>query len=82
MRRGQTLVDVDSPEAGGEVAGTPREIMHLMIAGNAGIVEEEVTFRVTVHQGVKMTEDSKTIMHPLAEMQMTAEASACLLCSM
>ena len=82
MRRVQTLVDVDSPEAGGEVAGTPRETMQIMIAGNAGIVEEEVTFRVTVHQGIKVIEDSRTIMHLLAEMQMTIEASACLLCSM
>ena len=72
MHKDQTHVDVESLEAGGvkEVTKISREIVQEMIAENAGIVKEEVTLKVIVHQGVKVTEDSKITMQPLAEIQM------------
>ena len=79
-------MDEDISEAGREIAKIFKEIMQEMIAENVGIVGEHVTFRVTVHQGnkviegSKVTEDSKTIMHLLAEVMMIMKD--CLLCNM
>ena len=75
-----TLADEDSPEAGGEVAEIFREIMQEMIAENVGIVGEHVTFRVIVHQGSKVIEDNKIIMHLLAKVMMIMKGY--LLCNM
>ena len=71
MHKDQVHVEVEPLEAGGakEVAGISKEIMQEMMTENAGIVEEEVTFRVTVHQRVKATEDSKITMRLLAQIQ-------------
>ena len=41
-----------------------------MIAENAGIVEEHVIFRMTIHQRTKVTEDSKITMCLPAVIQM------------
>ena len=51
MHKGEINMDVEALEAGGvkEVAKISKEIMQEMIAENVGIVEEHVTFRVTVH---------------------------------
>ena len=54
----------------------------LQIAENVGLVVKKVTCHVTVQREKQVERESKAIMHLLAEMQMTAEASACLLCSM
>ena len=57
MHRGQTRVDEEILEAGGvkEVAIISKEIMQEMTGENAGIVEEHVILRMSVHQGVKVT---------------------------
>ena len=62
--RDQTHVKEDNIEARGvkEVTGTSQEIMQEMKVQNAGIMEKQVTLNVTVHQGIKMIEDSKTTM--------------------
>ena len=64
IRRDQTHVEEDSIEAGGvkEVTGTSQEIMQEMKVQNVGIVEEHVSLNVIVHQGIRVTEDNKTIM--------------------
>ena len=66
----QTHLDDNSSEVGGEVAKILREIMQEMIAENVGIVGEQVTFRVTIHQGNKVIEDNKTIMRLPVGIQM------------
>ena len=50
-------VEEEIIEAGGvkEVAEISKETMQEMIAENAGIVEEQVTFKVSVHQEIKGT---------------------------
>jgi len=70
MRRDQTHVVVDSSEAGGEVAEISTEIMQKMITENVGVVEEQVTLNVTVHQEIRVLEGNKTIMHLPAGIQM------------
>ena len=70
MRRDQTHVVVDSSEAGGEVAEISTEIMQKMITENVGVVEEQVTLNVTVHQEIRVVEGNKTIMRLLAGIQM------------
>ena len=69
MHKDQVHVEVEPLEAGGvkEVAEILKEIMQEMITENDGIMEEEVTFRVIVHQGVKVTEDNKITMRILAQ---------------
>ena len=52
-------MDEDSSEAGGEVAEISNEVMQRMITGNVGDVEEQVTLNVTVHQEIRVAEDSK-----------------------
>ena len=70
MRRDQTHVVVDSSEAGGEVAEISTEIMQKMITENVGVVEEQVTLNVTVHQEIRVVEGNKTIMRLPAGIQM------------
>ena len=81
IHRDQTHMEEDNIEAGGvkEVAGTSQEIMQEMKVQNVGIVEGQVTLNMTVHQGVKMIEDNKTIMHQLTGTQMIQRG--CLSCS-
>ena len=72
MHRGQMHVEEEIIEAGGvkEVAEISKETMQEMIAENAGIVEEQVTFKVNVHQEIKGTGDSKITMRLPAAMSM------------
>ena len=70
MRRDQTVVDVDIPEAGGEVAEITTGIMRRMITENVGVVVGQVILNVTVHHEIRVVEDSKTIMRQPAEIQM------------
>ena len=62
MHRDRIIVDEDSPEAGGEVVETSKEVMQRMIAESIGVVEEHVTFNVTVHPAIRVVEDSTIIM--------------------
>ena len=70
MRRDQTHVVVDSSEAGGEVAEISTEIMLKMTTENVGVVEEQVTLNVNVHQEIRVAEDNKPIMRLRAGIQM------------
>ena len=72
MHKGQMHVEEEIIEAGGvkEVAEISKETMQEMIAENAGIVEEQVTFKVSVHQEIKGTRDSKITMRLPAVMSM------------
>lgn len=70
MHRDQTHVDEVSPEAGGEVAQIFREISLEMITENAGVVVEQVTLSMTVHQEIRVAEGSKIIMRPPARIRM------------
>ena len=72
IHRDQIHVDVEIIEAGGvkEVAKISKETMQEMIAENDGIVEEQVIFRMTVHQRTKVTEDNKITMRLPAVIQM------------
>ena len=79
MRRDQTIVDVDSSEAGGEVAEITTGIMQRMITENVGVVVGQVILNVTVHHEIRVVEDSKTIMRQPAEIQMIQRG--CLSCS-
>ena len=79
MRRDQTLVDEDSPEARGEVAEIIIETMQIMITENVGVVEEQVTLNVTVHPKIRVVEDSIIIMRQPAGTQMIQKG--CLSCS-
>ena len=74
-------MEEDNIEAGGvkEVTGTSQEIMQEMNVQNVGIVEGQVTLNVTVHQGIEMIEDNKTIMRQLVGTQMIQRG--CLSCS-
>ena len=70
MCRDQTLVDEDSPEAGGEVAEIIIETMQIMITENVRVVEEQVTLNVTVHPKISVVEDSIIIMRQPTGTQM------------
>ena len=79
IRRDQTIVDKDSPEAGGEVAKITTGIMQRMIIENVGVVVGQVILNVTVHHEIRVVEDSKTIMRQPAEIQMIQKG--CLSCN-
>ncbi|MCO5592625.1 hypothetical protein L7F22_046628 [Adiantum nelumboides] len=70
MHNGQTIVDVEIIEARGvkEVAKITKVLIQIMKTENVGVVEEQITLNVTIHQETRVVEDSKTIMHLLAEM--------------
>ena len=54
MHRNQTIVDVDSPKAGGEVAEITTGIMQRMIIENVGVVVGQVILNVTVHHKIRV----------------------------
>ncbi|MCO5596794.1 hypothetical protein L7F22_050864 [Adiantum nelumboides] len=63
IHNGQTIVDVEIIEAGGvkEIAEITKEIMQIMKIENVGVVEEEVTLNVTVHQETRVAKNSKQL---------------------
>ena len=71
IRRDQTQVDVKTIEARGvrEVAEISKETMLEMLTGNAGLVVEQVTFKMTVHKEIRVVEDNRITMHRLAGIQ-------------